>query len=241
MRRRRWTLQRLNLISASVGQTLRQTQPRAIKVELLREYRPSDYRGDVWLLTERDGGTRIDGSRNDHFVLRLNEHSGGGYLWNIDQLQGERLRGHSRRHRNPSTIKVSAIRPPAASRRCLSRRSAASCRSLRPGRGSRARRSPNSSSTTTSPAPKKKAFPAPNGGKSLRRHDLHHHQNRPPPPIRAGSGTKDNARRVWRLLPATLMPPCAVAGLHCPANTLSSTRNAGRDGSRLMVHCFRPC
>jgi Zn-dependent peptidase ImmA (M78 family) len=82
-----WTLQRLNLISSSVGQKLRQTQPRAIKVELLREYRPSDYRGDVWLLTERDGGTRIDGSRNDQFVLRLNEHSGGGYLWNIDQLK----------------------------------------------------------------------------------------------------------------------------------------------------------
>jgi Zn-dependent peptidase ImmA (M78 family) len=81
-----WTLQRLNVVSASVGGVLRQTQPRAIKVELLREYRPSDYRGDVWLLTERDGETRIDGSRNDHFVLRLNEHS-GGYLWNIDQLK----------------------------------------------------------------------------------------------------------------------------------------------------------
>jgi Zn-dependent peptidase ImmA (M78 family) len=82
-----WTLQRLNLITSSVGSILRRTQPRAIKAELLREYQPSDYRGDVWLLTERDGGTRIDGSRNDHFVLRLNEHSGGGYLWKIDDLE----------------------------------------------------------------------------------------------------------------------------------------------------------
>jgi Zn-dependent peptidase ImmA (M78 family) len=82
-----WTLQRLNFVSTSAGDALRRTQPREIKVELLREYRPSDYRGDVWLLTERDGETRIDGSRNDHFVLRLNEHSGGGYLWNIDQLK----------------------------------------------------------------------------------------------------------------------------------------------------------
>ncbi len=82
-----WTLQRLNVVPASVGHALRQTQPRAIKVELLQQYRPSDYRGDVWLLTERDGETKIDGSRNDHFVLRLNEHSGGGYLWNIDQLK----------------------------------------------------------------------------------------------------------------------------------------------------------
>jgi hypothetical protein len=82
-----WTLQRLNVISPSVGHTLRQTQPREIKVELLRDYRPADYRGDVWLLTERDGETRIDGSRNDHFVLRLNEHSGAGYLWNMEQLK----------------------------------------------------------------------------------------------------------------------------------------------------------
>jgi Zn-dependent peptidase ImmA (M78 family) len=82
-----WTLERANLISAARGQALRDVQPREIKVDLLREYRPRDYRGDVWLLTERDAGTRIDGSRNDHFVLRLNEHCGGGYLWNIDQLQ----------------------------------------------------------------------------------------------------------------------------------------------------------
>jgi hypothetical protein len=82
-----WTLQRLNIVSPSIGQSLRQTPPRAIKAELLREYKPSDYRGDVWLLTERDGETRIGGSRNDHFVLRLNEHSGGGYLWNIDELK----------------------------------------------------------------------------------------------------------------------------------------------------------
>jgi Zn-dependent peptidase ImmA (M78 family) len=82
-----WTLQRLNLVSDPIGRALRNTQPRALKVELLREYTPIDYRGDVWLLTERDGGTRIAGSRNDHFVLRLNEHSGGGYLWNIDELR----------------------------------------------------------------------------------------------------------------------------------------------------------
>lgn len=82
-----WALQRLNLVSGSAGNLLRRTQPRDIKVELLREHRPRDYRGDVWLLTERDSGTRIDGSRNDHFVLRLNEHSGGGYLWSIDELR----------------------------------------------------------------------------------------------------------------------------------------------------------
>ncbi len=82
-----WTLERYSLVSRSAGQALRDVQPRQLKVELLEGYRPSDYRGDVWMLTERDAETRIDGSRNDHFVLRLTEHSGGGYLWNIDRLR----------------------------------------------------------------------------------------------------------------------------------------------------------
>jgi Zn-dependent peptidase ImmA (M78 family) len=82
-----WTLQRYHLISDDAGDALRNEQPRRLKVELLQDHQPADYRGDVWMLTERDADTRIDGSRNDHFVLRLNERSGGGYLWNIDQLR----------------------------------------------------------------------------------------------------------------------------------------------------------
>ena len=82
-----WTLVRHRLIQPPLARELLQTQPRALKAALLETYRPQDYRGDVWLLTERDAGTRIDGSRNDLFVLRLEEHSGGGYLWDIDQLK----------------------------------------------------------------------------------------------------------------------------------------------------------
>lgn len=82
-----WTLVRNQFIQANQARELLQTQPRELKSALLPSYRPQDYRGDVWLLTERDAGTRIDGSRNDLFVLRLKEHSGGGYLWDIDQLK----------------------------------------------------------------------------------------------------------------------------------------------------------
>ncbi len=82
-----WTLARQRLIEQSLARDLLLTQPRVLKVALLEAYRPPDYRGDVWLLSERDAGTRIDGSRNDLFVLRLQEHSGGGYLWDIDQLK----------------------------------------------------------------------------------------------------------------------------------------------------------
>ncbi|HTV26261.1 MAG TPA: ImmA/IrrE family metallo-endopeptidase [Xanthobacteraceae bacterium] len=82
-----WTLARHHLIAPQAARGLLKTQPRELKAALLDEYKPKDYRGDVWLLTERDAGSHIDGSRNDLFVLRLEEHSGGGYLWDIDQLK----------------------------------------------------------------------------------------------------------------------------------------------------------
>ncbi|MDX1158761.1 ImmA/IrrE family metallo-endopeptidase [Sinorhizobium medicae] len=81
-----WTLVRNNLIDRKLARELLLTKPRQLKAGLLKPYEPENYRGDVWLLTERDADTRIDGSRNDHFVLRLKEHSGGGYLWDMDQL-----------------------------------------------------------------------------------------------------------------------------------------------------------
>jgi Zn-dependent peptidase ImmA (M78 family) len=82
-----WTLARDNFFSDKEARDLLQTEPRQIKAALLAGYRPQDYRGDVWLFTQRDAGTRIDGSRNDLFILRLTEHSGGGYIWDFDQLR----------------------------------------------------------------------------------------------------------------------------------------------------------
>lgn len=83
-----WTLLRHKLIARAVATDLaNNTQPRGLKEALLASYEPQNYHGNVWLLTERDANTRIDGSRNDLFVLRLTEHSNGGYLWDIDQLR----------------------------------------------------------------------------------------------------------------------------------------------------------
>jgi Zn-dependent peptidase ImmA (M78 family)/predicted secreted protein len=80
------TLTRYRLISEDTLARLLASPPRALKVDLLGDYRPENYRGDAWLLTERDEGTRIEGSRNDVFVLRLEEHASAGYLWDLDQL-----------------------------------------------------------------------------------------------------------------------------------------------------------
>ena len=82
-----WTLARNNFLVPSGAEEVLKTKPRALKADLLGAHRPTNYKGDVWLLTERDAGTAIDGSHNDLFVLRLPEHAGGGYLWNIEQLR----------------------------------------------------------------------------------------------------------------------------------------------------------
>ena len=82
------TLVRYDLISPGTMRDLLGTERRTLKIALLGDYKPPNYRGDVWLLTARDAGARIEGSRDDMFVLRLNEHSGGGYLWDFEQLAG---------------------------------------------------------------------------------------------------------------------------------------------------------
>lgn len=81
------TLARYKLVSdASMRALVDGSSPREFKVDLLRDHRPPSYHGDVWLLTERDAGTRIEGSRDDLFVIRLRERGGAGYVWDFDQL-----------------------------------------------------------------------------------------------------------------------------------------------------------
>ena len=82
-----WTLVRYRMITFKQARELLLTKPKALKEILLADHKPNNYRGDVWLLTERDAGMLIDGSRHDLFVLKLTEHSNGGYLWNLDELQ----------------------------------------------------------------------------------------------------------------------------------------------------------
>lgn len=83
------TLVRYKVIPAQLGGDLIQVPPKEIKKALLSGYIPPNWWGDVWVLTERDEGTTIEGSRRDLFVLRLPEHSGAGFLWSFDQLNSE--------------------------------------------------------------------------------------------------------------------------------------------------------
>jgi hypothetical protein len=81
-----WTLLRHGIVKRPSLQALLDAQPREIKKELLRGYAPPSWWADVWLLTERDEGALLHGSRSDLFVLQLSEHSGSGYLWSFEEL-----------------------------------------------------------------------------------------------------------------------------------------------------------
>jgi Zn-dependent peptidase ImmA (M78 family) len=78
------------VVSQSVTQALLAIPPRKIKRSILAEsYEPKNWFMDVWLLTEKDRGARIEGQPDDLFVLQLREHSGAGYLWDTDSLHRE--------------------------------------------------------------------------------------------------------------------------------------------------------
>jgi Zn-dependent peptidase ImmA (M78 family) len=82
-----YSFERHKIIDREQRARLLKTQPQEIKRAALADYQPSDWRGDVWVLADRDEGVLIEGGRNDLFVVRLRENSGAGYLWNFDQLK----------------------------------------------------------------------------------------------------------------------------------------------------------
>ena len=74
------------VIGKSAYDALVDVTPKEIKKRLLDPYRPENYRGDVWMITERDDGLLLEGSRSDLVVINVLEHSGSGYLWRIEDL-----------------------------------------------------------------------------------------------------------------------------------------------------------
>lgn len=61
-------------------------KPKTIKQTLAKPYKPASWYGDVWLVTERDNGMVIEGSRSDLVVLRVQEHANSGYVWEFGDL-----------------------------------------------------------------------------------------------------------------------------------------------------------
>jgi len=81
------SLKQHGIIGADVMDRLIGIKPKKIKQEILQRYEMDDWHPDVWLLTEADSATRIQGGPDDVFVLKLQENSGAGYLWNLEDLE----------------------------------------------------------------------------------------------------------------------------------------------------------
>ena len=78
------------IVAPEVAQSLVAFAPKKIKRQILPEsYEPVNWFPDVWLLTEKDRGARIEGQPEDLFVLQLREQSGAGYLWDAESLRRE--------------------------------------------------------------------------------------------------------------------------------------------------------
>ncbi|MDX2181159.1 MAG: ImmA/IrrE family metallo-endopeptidase [Bryobacteraceae bacterium] len=78
---------RHKLIDSETFDSLTQTEVKRLKQNLLDGHQLENWYPDVWVLTEADEGSIIEGDSRDAFVLRLRESSGAGYLWKIDDLK----------------------------------------------------------------------------------------------------------------------------------------------------------
>jgi Zn-dependent peptidase ImmA (M78 family) len=73
-------------IDRPTRESLLQVKPKTIKQSLVKPYEPESWYGDVWMVTERDNGMVLDGSRSDLVVLKFEEHASSGYLWQFGEL-----------------------------------------------------------------------------------------------------------------------------------------------------------
>jgi Zn-dependent peptidase ImmA (M78 family) len=81
-----WILQKHRFISRDVVDHLLETPRKKIKQQTLEGHALENWFPNVWVLTEKDAGAAIYGEPNDVFVVRLKEHTGSGYLWNLEQV-----------------------------------------------------------------------------------------------------------------------------------------------------------
>jgi Zn-dependent peptidase ImmA (M78 family) len=72
-------------IDANTRQSLMK-QRKTLKQRLLRPYKPNTSYGDVWVVTDKDNGAVLEGSRSDLVVLRVQENLNAGYVWQFGDL-----------------------------------------------------------------------------------------------------------------------------------------------------------
>ena len=86
-----WTLHRYDVFDQATATAMANLKLKEVKRAILRGYKPADFKRDVWFLTDRDADMRLEGGPGDLVVVRLPEHSGSGYLWQVESIEGEAL------------------------------------------------------------------------------------------------------------------------------------------------------
>jgi Zn-dependent peptidase ImmA (M78 family) len=81
-----YALQGNKAIDRSTCERLLKVERKTIKQSLVAPYGPANWHGDVWLVTKRDDGMVLEGSRSDLVVLHFEEHASSGYLWEFGEL-----------------------------------------------------------------------------------------------------------------------------------------------------------
>jgi Zn-dependent peptidase ImmA (M78 family) len=82
------TLLQHRLITPPAAAECERTSPKSIKERLVPGLEVRSWRDtDIWLLDEKDEGREIYAEPDDVFVIRLHQHSSGGYLWDTEKLR----------------------------------------------------------------------------------------------------------------------------------------------------------
>lgn len=98
-----YALSNYKVLDAITIGKLQQITPKQIKQHLAQELQPKNWYGDIWLITDKDQGLYVEGSRSDFVIIDLTEHAASGYLWQFDQLadaglvirRDQRINGHN--------------------------------------------------------------------------------------------------------------------------------------------------
>src|SRR5438128_10637445 len=104
-----YALQECKGIDRTTCETLLGVKPKAIKQRLVKPYEPDSWYGDVWLVTERDNGMVLDGSRSDLVVLKFQEHASSGYVWQFGDLVDAGLAIREDGHASPSGQHIGGV------------------------------------------------------------------------------------------------------------------------------------
>ncbi|HWD41281.1 MAG TPA: ImmA/IrrE family metallo-endopeptidase [Fimbriimonas sp.] len=81
-----YALQECKGLDHTTCDKLLKANKKSIKQALAKPYAPDKWYGDVWLVTERDNGLVLEGSRSDLVVVRMPEHASSGYVWQFGGL-----------------------------------------------------------------------------------------------------------------------------------------------------------